>query len=779
MADPPPPPPPLPPPPPPPPPPPQPPALNSGGNLLSRGSRRSSRMRNFNWEAIPQDTVLGKHNIWTVEKKKEYELDTKRMEELFSRNDLTDKRPASVRRSIKGTQSKGQKLQGPEVVSILNAKKNMNVGIFLKQFRRSVKELIEDICLGKSEGFGSGKLEELLKLLPDSGEVKKLLAYKGDYSSLSEADQFMVQLVKVPCYEERLKSLVLKEEFPHFMDEVNHCIAIMTAAGKELLDCLDLHSIIRLVLKTGNYMNADGYAGSAVGFRMTSLLKLADTKANKPGMNLMHYVVMQAQKSDAALLKFPEQLAHIGEASRIHKQDIESEFQRKVSEVQELKKNTDKQSDLAEQMKDFFECAESRIAETKASFQTLNALTESVAEYFCEEASDFKLDECCSIFHSFCERFKRALQENTERDLAEVKRRQREKLQAATKRRSTATCSMRDKDMEGVALECVLQRFLTNRGSHRQGRTPSPTGIKLSEITSQENCPAKNSKKPNWTLNPSQTSVDKENMEDTASKKSESKISSPTWKKPASSTPAANRASTTLAASEDVDSQTEEEAQKLREVSQKVLRYQSSRSSISSGEYFSPVSSPRRRVFQEDKEKTLSNSNVEDVPKPPASQLVLIQKSPGSISRRHSISIPTRASQGSDSEEDMFVPSSEVNGSPRGQIVSLGNIGKMRSVDGCLLSTKARLGSETTGNVSNNISNNMPADVPKESSKEVSSPAVSSKVEAKEKTEESSTKSKVSQKQTKESSRFISFFRRLGEKAKTNNREAESSSVDP
>lgn len=35
-----------------------------------------------------------------------------------------------------------------------------------------------------------------------------------------------------------------------------------------------------------------GYAGSAVGFRMTSLLKLVDTKANKPGMNLMHYVVM-------------------------------------------------------------------------------------------------------------------------------------------------------------------------------------------------------------------------------------------------------------------------------------------------------------------------------------------------------------------------------------------------------------------------------------------------------------------------------------------------------
>lgn len=35
-----------------------------------------------------------------------------------------------------------------------------------------------------------------------------------------------------------------------------------------------------------------GYAGNAAGFRISSLLKLADTKANKPGMNLLHYVAM-------------------------------------------------------------------------------------------------------------------------------------------------------------------------------------------------------------------------------------------------------------------------------------------------------------------------------------------------------------------------------------------------------------------------------------------------------------------------------------------------------
>lgn len=41
-----------------------------------------------------------------------------------------------------------------------------------------------------------------------------------------------------------------------------------------------------------------GYTANAIGFRMTSLLKLADTKANKPGMNLMHYVAKVSQGSD-------------------------------------------------------------------------------------------------------------------------------------------------------------------------------------------------------------------------------------------------------------------------------------------------------------------------------------------------------------------------------------------------------------------------------------------------------------------------------------------------
>ncbi|KAL4608573.1 FH2 domain-containing protein 1-like [Arapaima gigas] len=233
-----------------------------------------------------------------------------------------------------------------------------------------------------------------------------------------------------------------------------------------------------------------GYAGSAYGFRMSSLLKLVDTKANKPGMNLMHYVAMQAQEIDASLLKFPDQLPHIGEAARISKQEVETNFQREMENFLKAQEIIRKQQELQVQMKTFFKRAESKLAEVESSLQMLSTVTNAVAEYFCEDPSIFKLDECCSIFHSFCERFACALQENHEREAAEARRRQQERQRTITKRRSTATCSSLDRDLEGMALETLLHTFLTNRGSRRKaGQFTLPEVRSLKELCEGEMTP--------------------------------------------------------------------------------------------------------------------------------------------------------------------------------------------------------------------------------------------------------------------------------------------------
>lgn len=44
-------------------------------------------------------------------------------------------------------------------------------------------------------------------------------------------------------------------------------------------------------------MNHGSHAGNAEAFKLNSLLKLTDTRANKPRMNLMHFIVQVYTKS--------------------------------------------------------------------------------------------------------------------------------------------------------------------------------------------------------------------------------------------------------------------------------------------------------------------------------------------------------------------------------------------------------------------------------------------------------------------------------------------------
>eukprot|EP00064_Thunnus_orientalis_P000015 superscaffoldBa00000001_g15 len=527
-------------------------------------------MRNFNWETIPKHSVIGKHNIWTADKPDgEYELDTDHMEELFSHKQGQQQLKALKRQSLRGMPTAAS---GGEMVSILSSKQSMNIGIFLKQFKRPVRDMIEDIKSGSSLSFGSGKLRELCKLLPDDGE--------------------------------------------------------------------------------------GGYAGSAIGFRMASLLK-------------------------------------------IYKCDIEAEFERQSKKVQHAKADTLKQEDLKAQMEDFLKEAEVCLAEIETDLQELQSVSDTVAEYFCEDPSKFKLEECCSIFKSFCEKFMRAIQENKAREMAELKRRHRDRLQNAAKRRSTATCSSRDKEMDGIALESMLQNFLTNRVSRRRSGRPSstygsptsgsPNNGSLSEIISQANLLTGQIKNQNrggslkamemgrkeWnsadelTENSSHKNT-QSNSEDnkakggilhgeemkTPGKEDTSGLTRPANRIPSISFTGRAFSVTTEDDEEDLQDNNEAEALKLREASKKVLRYQNSRSSVSSGDYSlenqkSPGARsglPRQRTFDEATQRYPGDPTDEDLVR-----FLLNPQSPSkrNLGRRHTL--PTKVPKTEEEEDNLWV----------------------------------------------------------------------------------------------------------------------------
>ncbi|XP_037114711.1 FH2 domain-containing protein 1 [Syngnathus acus] len=410
----------VPPPPPLPPPPPPPPMVTHPG-------RKKRRVRSFFWKPIPEEKVRERPNIWTlVGRQQQYQIDVRSVEELFGQQDEAGRGAASAPGTAAGlNRSRSFKESSKEEISILDSKRGMNVGIFLKQFKKSNPCIVEDIRRGRGEAYGAQPLKDLLKLLPDTDEMKKLQAFRGDPDKLTLADSFMFLLIQVPRLEVRIEAMVLGEEFLPSCALMSHDVDVARVATRELMCCEELHAILHLVLQAGNIMNAGGYAGNAVGFKLSSLLSLADTKANKPGMNLLHFVAMEAKKKDEALLKFPEKLIHIQSAARISVENMELEFSSLYVRIRTLEEKVREDPELMPQLEPFLQSSMKTLTDLKRRRLDLCREGNALVDFFCEDKDAFKLDEGFRIFHDFCVKFKKAVKDNTERELKEVARQRR------------------------------------------------------------------------------------------------------------------------------------------------------------------------------------------------------------------------------------------------------------------------------------------------------------------------------------------------------------------
>jgi hypothetical protein len=91
----------------------------------------------------------------------------------------------------------------------------------------------------------------------------------------------------------------LRHEFVQGYSYLHPAMVTIRDAMQEILDNEDFCEILSVVLVTGNFVNMGGYAGNAAGFKLDSLTKMDDTRANKPRMTLTHYVVQVFFKNES------------------------------------------------------------------------------------------------------------------------------------------------------------------------------------------------------------------------------------------------------------------------------------------------------------------------------------------------------------------------------------------------------------------------------------------------------------------------------------------------
>ncbi|KAF5890853.1 protein diaphanous 2 isoform X1, partial [Clarias magur] len=161
----------------------------------------------------------------------------------------------------------------------------------------------------------------------------------------------------------RLNGILFKLTFEDQVNNIRPDIMNVTLACEEVKKSEGLSKLLELVLLVGNYMNAGSRNAQTFGFNINFLCKLQDTKSTDQNTTLMHFLAEKCEEMHPEMLKFPDELEHVENASKVSAQvlkanldSMERQIQRLETDIQNFPKTDDKLDKFVEKMSISLQC---------------------------------------------------------------------------------------------------------------------------------------------------------------------------------------------------------------------------------------------------------------------------------------------------------------------------------------------------------------------------------------------------------------------------------------
>ncbi|CAL9090305.1 unnamed protein product [Musa textilis] len=194
-----------------------------------------------------------------------------------------------------------------------------------------------------------------------------------------------------------------------------------------------LKEIMKKILHLGNTLNQGTARGSAVGFRLDSLLKLSDTRATNNRMTLMHYLCKVLAEKSAHLLDFHEDLVSLEAASKIQLKSMAEEQQAIVKGLEKVELElTASESDgpvseiFCKTLKEFTAVSGAEVRSLTSLYNAVGKNADSLAMYFGEDPARCPFEQVVSTLLNFVRIFRKAHEENCKQAELEKKKAQKE-----------------------------------------------------------------------------------------------------------------------------------------------------------------------------------------------------------------------------------------------------------------------------------------------------------------------------------------------------------------
>lgn len=355
-------------------------------------------------------------------------FDVSELESLFS---ATVPKPADAggksggRRKSVGSKS--------EKVHLIDLRRANNTEIMLTKVKMPLSDMMAAVLAMDDSVLDVDQVENLIKFCPTKEEMELLKGYTGDKENLGKCEQYFLEQMKVPRVESKLRVFSFKIQFTSQISEFKKSLNTVNSACEEVRKSVKLKEIMKIILFIGNTLNQGTARGSAIGFKLDSLLKLTDTRASNSKMTLMHYLCKLLASNSPALLDFHLEFVSLEAATKIQLKSLAEEMQAIIKGLEKVKQElTASENDgpvseiFHKTLKEFVGVAETEVASVTNLYSVVGRNADALALYFGEDPARCPFEQVTATLLNFVRLFRKAHEENCKQVELEKKKAEKE-----------------------------------------------------------------------------------------------------------------------------------------------------------------------------------------------------------------------------------------------------------------------------------------------------------------------------------------------------------------
>ncbi|XP_017422063.1 formin-like protein 20 [Vigna angularis] len=393
------------------------------------GTRKSS-LKPLHWSKV---TRALQGSLWDeLQRRGELqitqEFDVSEIEKLFSAN--VPKPADSDGKSGGRRKSVGSKA---DKIHLIDLRRANNTEIMLTKVKMPLPDMMAAVLAMDDSVLDVDQVENLIKFCPTKEEIELLKGYTGDKENLGKCEKYFLELMKVPRVESKLRVFSFKIQFGTQITEFKKSLHTVNSACEEVRNSFKLKEIMKKILYLGNTLNQGTARGSAIGFKLDSLLKLTDTRASNSKMTLMHFLCKVLAERFPGLLDFHLDLISLEAATKIQLKSLAEEMQAIIRGLEKVKQElaaSENDGPVTEVFrktsKEFIAVAGSEVASVTNLYSVVGRNADALALYFGEDPTRCPFEQVTATLLNFTRLFLKAHEENFKQTVLEKKKADKE-----------------------------------------------------------------------------------------------------------------------------------------------------------------------------------------------------------------------------------------------------------------------------------------------------------------------------------------------------------------